>query len=126
MVSTSDPCLHLVIFGEVFTTCMLLPLAALRGKWAWGHSGWQEEGATGGYLFNNSEMQMTAHSERLVDKRRTWRGGGSPMIPRGHGRTAAALHPSKAHLTGSPSPLFFFMFGVIISQLSLLGLSFLG
>lgn len=69
---TSDPCLHLVIFGEAFTTCTLLPLAARRGKWAWGHSGWQEEGATGGYLLNNDEMQMAAHSERPVGKRRSW------------------------------------------------------
>lgn len=28
-----------------------------------GHSGWQGEGAMGGYLFNNSKMQMTEYTE---------------------------------------------------------------
>lgn len=31
-----------------------------------GHSGWQGEGAMGGYLFNNSKMQMTVYTEELL------------------------------------------------------------
>lgn len=63
--SNSDPALSWLTFGTALTACLLLPLAALRGKWVEGHSGWQG-GAMGGYLFNNSKMQMTAYTEGLL------------------------------------------------------------
>lgn len=60
--STFDPALssyHLDPSSVLLQHHMtMLPLAGLRGEWVEGHSGRLGEGAMGGYLFNNSKMQI--------------------------------------------------------------------